>query len=269
MKLLVAIPAARQHANYFSASVQQLIAFLHDNSISYAIDNLFGSSLLPAARQQALEVAIEQGFTHVLALDDDMSFTMGAVVSLLSRNLPFVGANYISKAYGHRPLTPQVQDFDGKPVSSIGKTGVEKVRDIGMGFTLIDAGIFKDIPKPWYEVPYVTEKKGMADIKQQEGRFLGEDYYVCRLLEHHGIPVHVDHDATRGVGHIGDYIFTESWAAQQRAYDRLYEQVALLMIENADWWEDKDLPPNYSNIRDELDEIERIRQWMESEKQKK
>jgi hypothetical protein len=65
---------------------------------------------------------------------------------------------------------------------------------------LIDVEVFKQIPKPWFMLDYMPE---IDD-------FVGEDWYFCSLLEKAGIPIYVDHDASKRVGHIGPFTFDHS-----------------------------------------------------------
>jgi hypothetical protein len=269
MKIFVAIPSARQHANFFSANLAGLITHLNQQRIPHVIDFMFGSSLLPAARHRAIENALECNATHILCMDDDMSFNNSVFDTLLLRNVEFVGVNYVSKNYGHRPMQVQTQDMNGAPVSSIGKTGIQRVRDVGMGFVLMKADIFRSIPKPWFEVPWVTEDTGENSTgSTMRSHHLGEDYYLTRLLNHHNVPVYVDHDASRFIGHIGDMIYTEAFAVQQRGLKRLYSAANKLMTQKSLWDQihtaHGKLPPEYDLVRDALDEITAASKWLES-----
>lgn len=277
MKLLIAVPSARQWANFFSASFAALIVHLAERRIEYSVDFVFGSSLLPAARQKSVETAIKGGFTHILMLDDDMTYETKTFDYLVSRKLPFVAAGYVSKIYGAKPLQVWAKDFKGKPASSIGKTGIEKVREVGLGVALLDLSIFANIPRPWFEVPWIDESKleqvnPDMPVSSVYAHHMGEDYYLCRLMEHHGIPVFIDHDATRGVGHVGDFVFTEAWAVQQAAMKRLYQAAGKLMAREYLWsWIQENLPsidshkgqlpPEYDEIRNCITEISNASKW--------
>lgn len=152
------------------------------------------SSLLPAGRELLLEMAIKAGFTHILWIDDDTQFTTEAFDSLLSRDVDFVAANFCRKQL---PLTYTALGLDGQPINSHGKTGVEEVLQIGMGMCLMNLDIFKDFPKPHFEVMW-------WDQVQQ---YVGEDIYLCYKLKQKGIKMYVDHEATAHTGHVGDYAY--------------------------------------------------------------
>lgn len=83
-----------------------------------------GHYCLSMGRQQALDFALKHGFTHLLFLDDDMVFPPTILQRLISRKLPVVGANYVTKS--EKPLYV-ARDAQGKRVSSKGRTGVEEV----------------------------------------------------------------------------------------------------------------------------------------------
>lgn len=52
-------------------------------------------SCLPVARQLIVAEAIKGDYTHLLFLDDDMKFSPEAFNSLQSRDVSFIGANYM------------------------------------------------------------------------------------------------------------------------------------------------------------------------------
>jgi hypothetical protein len=60
--------------------------------------------------------------------------------------------------------------------------------------------VFKSIPLPWFSAPW-SEK--MQDIT-------GEDWFFAERAEAHGIPMHIDHELSKQVGHIGPYTYTHN-----------------------------------------------------------
>lgn len=58
---------------------------------------------------------------------------------------------------------------------------------VGMGFTLIDLKVFKDIPKPWFV--------------WNEPNSISEDFFFCRLAKEHGYDVRVFTDVK--LSHLG------------------------------------------------------------------
>lgn len=152
------------------------------------------ASLLPAGREMLLEMAMKDGFTHILWIDDDTQFNIEAVDHLLSRDVDFVAANFCRKQL---PLTYTALGMDGQPINSHEKTGIEEVLQVGMGMCLMNLDIFREFPKPHFEVLWWEQAK----------QYVGEDIYLCYKLRQRGIKMYVDHDATAATGHVGDYIY--------------------------------------------------------------
>lgn len=197
MKLLISIPSSRDINGYHAMSMMRLIPFLAKIGVETEIRPLVGASLLSQARQIAVAFAIEEDFSHLLYIDDDIAFDNKAVESVLSRDKDFVAANYVTKGEGSRPT---VVGLDAKEVYSAGKTGIEKIYQCGMGFTLIKTDVFKKIPEPHFEVIWVPQKKA----------YLGEDAFLCRLLGSKGIELYVDHDASKYIAHMGQFPYRET-----------------------------------------------------------
>lgn len=205
--LFIAIPSCRDWKAHFGMSLVGLLSDLHSRQQPHMVEALMGSSLLPAARQRAIERALDAQASHILMLDDDMVFTPRAFWSLAGWHSVLrdsaqpsppclIAANYISKGPGGAPVAV---DLKGERISSLDKPGIEKVGTIGLGFALLDLAALEKIALPWFEVSWVDDK----------GFHMGEDAYFCKLLAHSGIPVLVDHAASAHIGHVGDHVYSE------------------------------------------------------------
>lgn len=156
---------------------------------------LSAASLLSAARQKAFDHAVSTNADYLLLLDDDMSFPNDIVDRLIKHDLDVVGVNYVSKGAGSRPTA---QGADGV-VYSREKTGIEEVGYMAFGCALIKMAAVREIKGPHFEVCWVPDK----------GSYLGEDAYFSEKLRWAGIKLHIDHDATHEIGHVGDYHYRE------------------------------------------------------------
>jgi len=112
------------------------------------------------------------------------------MVRLMAHNVPIVGANY-----RHRRLPDEVRStaaniVDGESVSIAPKAeGVEAVDVVGMGVCLTKTEVFRNLPKPWFEM----------------GRF-GEDASFCLKAKAHGFQPRVDHRLSAEVGHVAETV---------------------------------------------------------------
>lgn len=195
MRILVAIPSCRDWKPSFGSSLIGLVHY--SRHIEFDVYIMQGASVLPKARQNAVRKAIEQGYSHILFLDDDMSFPSDLMEKFLSHNLPVVAANYTRKT---RNATTQTCGIDGQVVKSFGKTGVEEAGWVGFGAVLIRLEDIKDIENPLFETRWMPERND----------FVGEDYYFCGKVRTHGIKIYIDHDVSNKTSHIGDYAYREA-----------------------------------------------------------
>lgn len=194
MRLYIAIPSCRDWKPQFGASICGLVVAVARAGINFTMNAMTGTSVLPKARQMAMEHAIENGYTHILFLDDDMAFSSDLFDKLSAHQKQIVAANYSNKSVMRNPQTHGV---DGQPLSSIEKTGLEEAGWVGFGAILIELEAIKDLPKPWFETRWMPERNA----------FIGEDYYFCGHARTHGIKIYVDHDAK--VAHMGDFAYRE------------------------------------------------------------
>lgn len=195
MKVYACIPSCRDWKPHFGSSLCGLVRQMTLDSVDFIINAMMGTSVLPKARQLALEHAIQEGFTHVLFLDDDMSFGPDLFRTLANPGEAVVGANYSNKS---AQRNPQTHSLEGQPVSSNGQTGCQEVGWIGFGAVLIELAALAEVPKPWFEMRWMEDRQS----------FIGEDYYFCGKLRAHGVKIHVHHDAH--CGHVGDIVYREA-----------------------------------------------------------
>lgn len=195
MKVYIAIPSCRDWKPHFGASLCGLVHRMTLAGVDFDINAMVGTSVLPKARQMAMEHAIELGFTHILFLDDDMQFSVDLFEKLSACNLPIVAVNYSNKS----PQTnPQAHGLDGQPLSSVGKSGIEEAGWVGFGAILIDLSIMANVPKPWFETRWLPERNS----------FIGEDYFFCGQIRNAGHKIYINHDIK--VSHVGDFAYREA-----------------------------------------------------------
>jgi hypothetical protein len=142
-----------------------------------------------------LEAAVKQGFTHVLWLDTDMTFPRTAAVQLMAHQQAIVGCNYMSRRQGDS--RPVARREDGTRVeTTAASTGLEAVEATGFGVLLMRTDVVNGLGRPWF-------RHGLNEF----GGDVGEDIMLCRGLRRAGYTVYIDHDLSKKVGHIGQYIY--------------------------------------------------------------
>lgn len=200
MLLHIAIPSNRDHSPHF---VLHLIALnqrltRHGAGVEgfdFKTKFKIGCSNLPQARQDFLDEAREEGATHLLFLDDDMTFPITMVETFLSRGVPVIGANCCRKSTDALYYTGV--GFDGNPVESKGKAGIAEVAQVGTGILMIDMKAIDDVEPPHFSVPWLPDRQ----------RYCSEDLFFCHRLREAGVKIYVDHDVSNEVGHVGPHVF--------------------------------------------------------------
>jgi len=161
-------------------------------------------SILPSNRNKIVRNAIDKKFEHLLFLDCDMDFPPDTLHRLLAHGKDVVAANYVKRQLPGKPVSVS----GGKPVvSAPDRHGLEIVDGAGTGLMLVRTSLFSRIPPPAF---------AFEPIPGNPVEFLGEDYYFCAKLKAAGIAVHIDHDLSREVSHIGNFHYRMSHAAESR-----------------------------------------------------
>ncbi len=198
MRLLLNVLSNRDHNPRFTVALANLHAYTAANGRNWGLEShtlrvVPGVSLITQGRQTTIEYAMANNFTHILWIDDDIIFSVNALETLVSKNKPVIGANYVHKDPTER--RPVAISLNKTRLDSKGKTGAEEVLIIGMGFFFLDLSVLKNIPAPYFESPWVPE----------DNVLMCEDVYFCKKLRENGIKLHVDHDVQ--VGHVGSFVF--------------------------------------------------------------
>lgn len=199
MRLFIATPSCRDHSPHFVASLVGMVKHLAGNGVEgrtleeFDVNIRPQSSNLPQARQIMLDDAVRRGFTHLLFLDDDMTFPFDMLDALANRGVPVVGANCCRKTLNGLYYTAAGEDR--RPVPSKGRTGIQEVAKVGTGVMLIELAALVHVPRPHFEIQW----------REDAGCYRAEDVYFCEKLREHGVPIHIDHDVSHHVGHMGTF----------------------------------------------------------------
>jgi len=154
-------------------------------------------------REKLVDAALADGCDYILFIDSDMRFPSDTIEILLSRNVPIVGVNAVTRRKPTLPTALNLQiekDEEGKiinhawhKIDSRDKEGIEPCTAVGGGVVMIHKDVFKAIPKPWYDVGWGS--KGI----------IGEDVHFCVKALDNGFQTYVDHSLSKHIGHIGTY----------------------------------------------------------------
>lgn len=207
MKLRICIPSLDMVHMDFSMDLVNLIGHLFANPPpdfeGLQVSNERGS-LVHMTREFMLTNAIQSESTHILFLDSDMRFPSDTVHRLLAHDLDVVCCNYGQRAC---PVYSNTVGLDGRHVlTSNESTGLEEILSAGFGVMLIKASALAEIPRPYFDTMWTEKEDGYTMV--------GEDVFFCRKLGHHGIKICVDHDLSKEIGHIGQFVYTNQMAVE-------------------------------------------------------
>ncbi len=199
VRLTIGIPTAGTVPMGFAYSLSCLTAYFgsqngcpgrNECAIDVTMD-VAESSVIHSNRAEIVKRAIKNKRTHLLFLDDDMTFQPGIIASLFSRRQEVVVTNYLIKS-----PTPEfvAVGLDGRRVPTTPEsTGIVPISYSGFGASLFDVSVFKRTPKPWF----------LPEYSRKDDVYTTEDNPCFRKLRQNGVTVYLDHDASKLVTHIG------------------------------------------------------------------
>lgn len=193
-KVCVLIPCDDQVATPFCMALQRMTQrtlIEQPPGLTELAVQMFGSSILPYSRQQLALYALEQGATHTLWIDSDMSFPEDMLLRFLARDEPIIGINAMSR---RPPFRCTAQVTPDEPLKTVMESsGLEKVHRMGFGVMWVATSVFREMDVPYFDFDYVAEKhcwRGEDYSFFEKARALGHEFYVdhdlSKLVQHHG-----------------------------------------------------------------------------------
>jgi hypothetical protein len=153
-------------------------------------------------REKLTIESLKEGADYILWIDADMRFPKNTIERLIRHNKDIVGVNATTRSIPVKSTAKMLKiDLEEKtnewvPVSSKGKTGLERVTSIGCGVMLVKRHVFEKIERPWFWFENLKNHK-----------LLGEDVYFCVKAHDFGFETWVDHDLSNEIGHVGSYTY--------------------------------------------------------------
>ena len=219
-KLCILVPTTGFCRAPFTFSLANLVMYYAQNRVYEDCDNQFlnvepiEGSGISANREQLVEGALKGDTTHILFIDEDMSFSPDALHLLASRRKPIVGCNYKMRVPG-KGFTSLAPDKKSRIITDEESTGLEPCHYTGFGFCLIERWVFEKVERPWFLIGYNTDAH----------TYTTEDAGFAHRLESTGIEWLVDHDASKKVIHWGNYPY--SWKDQSGDTNREAQPIQL------------------------------------------
>ena len=186
------------HTNFTYCLVNMVAYHTINTTDAVSLKIMQGTSIQNQRADLALD-AMAEGCTHILFIDSDMTFPDNMVGRLLKHDLDIVATNCARR---RMPTGPTAQNYKPDGTRELvytmpESTGIEEVGSIGMGVMLIKRNVFEKLSEPWFETPWRPKERG----------YIGEDIFFCRKAQEAGFKIHIDHDVSKEIGHIGTFEF--------------------------------------------------------------
>jgi hypothetical protein len=185
-RVLVGIPSlqtvdinfAMRLVGLVSTTVREGVACVAQPAINFA---------LPNAHNMLVEDARRFGCSHLMLVETDNTFPHDALLRLLARDKPIVGATYLMRSPPHWAMGRELDIT--RPIDVTGG-GCREVSRLPVGCILIRMDVLESMAAPIWECPW-------------NGRtFETDDYRFCDKAREKGWSVHCDCDLSMEVGHM-------------------------------------------------------------------
>lgn len=199
MKIGICIPVFNTIPDHFFVNFIARIQEL--KGIDYKIYTL-SAQPVDRARNQLVQMALDDNMDYILFIDSDILFWTGYIEELIK--MAEKGAKVASGLYFQKrpPYVPMVMKLNEDGTHSVIKDIEDKylmtdtlhhyftveVDAVGLGFCIIKAEIFKQMPYPWFKFEWKNSEcvcGGMHGLMYN----VGEDVYFCNQLNRLGIKI--------------------------------------------------------------------------------
>jgi hypothetical protein len=214
----------------YTRSSLNLPALLNNAGIQASFAYLFNNSIIQMARNTLANIALKNGFTHLMFIDADIKFDAKDVLSLIESDCDIIAGVYPKKRINWEALAEAVKQ--GVSTEELHKHAAElvvyfgpnqremqadwnkpaEVEAAGTGFMCIKTEVLAHMVKENGVVEYFDpdHNEKMYEFFRVEydhatNEVMSEDYWFCVLAKTHGFKVHVAPWVQ--LGHTGQHLF--------------------------------------------------------------
>jgi hypothetical protein len=200
VKVLVSVPSAGMWHPALGVTLSAAVAScmkMWNEQVGTPIDFIFdsphSSGIISHPRNQATHIALGEKCTHLLFIDTDQSVPVQMIYRWLRMNLPVVAANIAKKTAEPRMVA---EDATGAMVITWPESsGFQEVHKAGTGAMMIRADVLQELEADPFRITW----NGNCQV--------GEDWNFCDMCLKAGIPMFIDHEVSKEIGHHGDLIY--------------------------------------------------------------
>lgn len=201
MRIAILIPARGQMEVATAFDLVAMCAYTIKTT-KHDID-LFTSSgtLIFDQRNSLVKTALDIKADYLLFVDADMRFPKDTLTILMAHDKDIIGVNATTRSEPVKPTAKNIHinedgSIDWMPIYSNAKTGLDKVDGMGCGVMLIKRKVIEGLEVPYFYFEQLPNNK-----------ILGEDIYFCVKAKDAGFDTWVDHDLSKHIKHIGQYVY--------------------------------------------------------------
>jgi hypothetical protein len=183
----------------YTYDLVNMVAY-HTMNTNDAVSLKISQGTLIANQRAELSLdAMQENCSHVLFVDSDMRFPQDMIGRLLKHDLDIVATNCARRRMPTGPTAQLYKENGDRELvwTMPDSTGLQEVGSVGMGVMLIKSNVFAALSEPWFETPWRHDKRG----------YIGEDVFFCQKAAAAGFKIHIDHDVSKEIGHIGTFEF--------------------------------------------------------------
>jgi len=150
-------------------------------------------TMIDTARNSLVEKVLQdKEITHLLMIDDDMTFESDMLIKMLEHDVDIIGALAFKRTDDFRPCVYKLKEGTNDHFSVL-PTAFQEVDIVGTGGMLIKRHVLEKIKAPHFETWYA---------KDGTNKHWSVDFDFCMKATKAGFKIHVD-PAIR-MGHIGE-----------------------------------------------------------------
>jgi hypothetical protein len=169
-------------------------AVIPDEPNQHIVLRQYQSSSISNGREYLARTSLDEGASHILFIDDDISFAPDVPIMLLRRGLPLAACNYRIRFEG-MPFAAFAPDFKTRLWTLADSPDLEEAGATGFGMCLIAREVFEAIPQPWFPLEWDADS----------GTHTTEDTPFFWKSRAAGYPLVIDHAASRRIAHHGSF----------------------------------------------------------------
>jgi hypothetical protein len=198
--VIVASPSTGNCKSAYAFSLARLVAYFAQvrvfpeiESQQMDFDSIEGSSIAANRDKLVDRFLAKPDATHLLFVDEDMIFAPDLLHILARRRQPIVGCNYRMRQ-PPAPFTALNLARMARIETTRESVGLEPAAYTGFGFCLIERRVFEAVAVPRFLAVFTDH-------------YSTEDSPFFAKATEAGFTCFVDHDASKGIAHRGDFVY--------------------------------------------------------------